>query len=165
MTRGFLLLDANVLVDYQSSDLSVLTLVSQHIGNVHIATTVLAEVDGLSESECEQLGLHIVEPTLPQLIEAEGGRTRLSFEDRTCLLMSRDNGWICVTNDKALRRSCTAIDVDVRWGLELMHQLVEQKQLSKQEALATARAMCSANPLFLGAKVLALFEEKLARLR
>ena len=50
-TRGFLLVDANVLVDYQSADLTILSLVSRHVGPVHIVSTVLAEVDGLDESE------------------------------------------------------------------------------------------------------------------
>ena len=48
-TRGFLLVDANVLVDYQSADLTILSLVSRHVGPVHIVSTVLAEVDGLDD--------------------------------------------------------------------------------------------------------------------
>jgi hypothetical protein len=40
-TGGFLLVDANVLVDYQSADLTILSLVSRHVGPVHIVSTVL----------------------------------------------------------------------------------------------------------------------------
>jgi hypothetical protein len=61
---GFLLVDANVLVDYQAADLAILSLVSRHVGTVHVVSTVLAEVDGLDESECERLGFRVVEPTL-----------------------------------------------------------------------------------------------------
>ena len=39
--RGYLLVDANVLIDYLASDLSVLTLASRSLGDVHVLSTVL----------------------------------------------------------------------------------------------------------------------------
>jgi hypothetical protein len=81
-TRGFLLVDANVLVDYQSADLTILSLVSRHVGPVHIVSTVLAEVDGLDESECERLGFRVVEPTIGQANAAALPDGRLSLADR-----------------------------------------------------------------------------------
>ena len=51
--RGLLVIDANVLVDYQAADLSILALVHRHVGTVHILTTMLAEVEGLDEPDCE----------------------------------------------------------------------------------------------------------------
>ena len=36
-----LLMDANVLIDYQKSDLSVLGLVNKHVAEVHVLTTII----------------------------------------------------------------------------------------------------------------------------
>ena len=65
-----LLMDANVLIDYQKSDFSVLGLVNRHVSEVHILTTILDEVDGLDVVDCERLGLKAVEPELNQLTRA-----------------------------------------------------------------------------------------------
>lgn len=161
-TPGFLLVDANVLVDYQAADLAILSLVSRHVGTIHIVSTVLAEVDGLDESECERLGFRIVEPTLAQATEAASPNSRLSFQDRTCLVVCRDNGWTCVSNDKALRRSCDAAGVVVRWGLELMLDLVRGGHLPAEHADDAAERIHRANPVFLNATILAAFRQKLA---
>jgi len=163
-TPGFLLVDANVLVDYQAADLAILSLVSRHVGTVHIVSTVLAEVDGLDESECERLGFRVVEPTLAQATEAASPNGRLSFQDRTCLVVCRDNGWTCVSNDKALRKSCDAVGVAVRWGLELMLELVQGGHLPVEDADDAAERIHRANPVFLNATILAAFREKLAAL-
>ena len=161
-TPGFLLVDANVLVDYQAADLAILSLVSRHVGTVHIVSTVLAEVDGLDESECERLGFRVVEPTLAQATEAASPDGRLSFQDRTCLVVCRDNGWTCVSNDKALRRSCDAVGVAVRWGLELMLELVQGGHLPAEDADDAAERIHRANPVCLNATILAAFRAKLA---
>lgn len=163
-TPGFLLVDANVLVDYQAADLAILSLVSRHVGTVHIVSTVLAEVDGLDESECERLGFRVVEPTLAQATEAASPNGRLSFQDRTCLVVCRDNGWTCVSNDKALRRSCDAVGVAVRWGLELMLELVQGGHLPAEDADDAAERIHQSNPVFLNTTILAAFREKLAAL-
>ena len=65
-----LLMDANVLIDYQKSDFSVLGLENRHVSEVHILTTILDEVDGLDVVDCERLGLKAVEPELNQLTRA-----------------------------------------------------------------------------------------------
>lgn len=163
-TPGFLLVDANVLVDYQAADLAILSLVSRHVGTIHIVSTVLGEVDGLDESECERLGFRVVEPTIAQATEAASPNGRLSFQDRTCLVVCRDNGWTCVSNDRALRRSCDAAGVAVRWGLELMLDLVQGRHLPAEDADDAAERIHRANPVFLNATILAAFREKLAGL-
>lgn len=160
-TRSFLLIDANVLVDYQAADLTILGLVSRHVGTVYILSTVLAEVEGLDESECERLGFRVVEPTLEQAIEAASPNGRLSFEDRTGLVVCRDNGWTCVSNDKALRKSCEMADITVLWGLELMFGLVRDGHLPAEDASAAAERIHRANAMFLSAAILATFRKKL----
>jgi rRNA-processing protein FCF1 len=160
-TRGFLLLDANVLIDYCAADSAILSLVSRHVRTVHILSTVLAEVDELDESECERLGLRVVEPTLAQAMEAASPHGRLSFQDRASLVVCRDNGWTCVSNDKALRRSCDALGVAVLWGLELMLELVAAGHLPVDEAAEAAERIHQANPVFVSAAILEAFRQKL----
>jgi len=147
LSQGYLLVDANVLIDYLAADLSVLALASRHLGEVHVLSTVLDEVDGLDESGCERLGLKVVEPELAQLVEAAEKRSSLSAQDHLCLVVARTRGWTCVTNDGALRRACTADGVAVLWGLELMAELVRLVQLGAEDAVAVARAIHESNPL------------------
>jgi hypothetical protein len=114
--RAFLLVDANVLLDYQTSDLTILTLVARHIALVHVVSTVLSEVGGLDATDCERLGIRVVEPGLGQAAAAAIGQGPLSFADRLCLAICEAVGWACVTNDKALRTACASADVEVLWG-------------------------------------------------
>jgi hypothetical protein len=52
--RPLSVMDANVLIDCQKSDLSVLGLVTKHVAEVHILTTIIEEVDGLEIDNCER---------------------------------------------------------------------------------------------------------------
>ena len=54
-----LLMDTDVLIDYQNSDFSVLGLVDKHVGEVYVLTTILNEVDGLNAVDCERGSLHL----------------------------------------------------------------------------------------------------------
>lgn len=98
-----LVVDANVLIDYAEADESVLALVVRHIGPVFVPRDVLDEVDQFDEDTCTRLGLQIAEGSLEQLLEAGAGGGGLSFQDWMCLILARDNGWVCVTNDGRLR--------------------------------------------------------------
>ena len=109
-----LIVDANVLIDYLDTEPSVLALVAREAGPLFVATEVLAKVDQLDVTVCEELGLSIAVPSLSQLLEAAVRRPGLAFDDVVCLVMARDNGWCCVTNDRALRAACRASDVSVQ---------------------------------------------------
>ncbi len=159
-----LIVDANVLIDYANSDPTVLALAGRHLGPIYLPTPLLAEVDQLAESDCASLGLRLVEPTLEQLLDAGEGRGRLSFTDRLCLILARDNGWGFVTNDGALRQACVAAEVEVIWGLELMLQLVEIGELEGSAAIAKASAIRASNPAHITLKILARFEERIMAL-
>jgi hypothetical protein len=71
------------------------------------------------------------------------------------LVLARDNGWICLSNDGPLREACKAQDVPVVWGLEIMLSLVEGKYLTPAAAIQAAQAIHAVNPMFITAKVLA----------
>jgi predicted nucleic acid-binding protein len=159
--RRLLIIDANVLIDFTSTDLSVLALVAKHLGEVHVPLPLLEEVDQLDESLCGQLGLRVVEPSPDALVRAAAVRGQLSFQDHLCLVMAKESGLTCVTNDKALRRACSEEGISRLWGLELMIELVAGGHLTADAALATARAIRVANPLHITAQIVAKFEERI----
>lgn len=156
-----LIVDANVLIDYAKSDLSVLTLVTNHIGPIHVPSVVLAEVDQLSENECESLGLIVLEEPVEILLAAGEKRGALSFEDHVCLLLAKENEWTCVSNDKPLHKACNKEDVTVKWGLRLMIELVEMELLDKDSALEVAQAIHGSNPKHITSEIIEEFRVKI----
>jgi rRNA-processing protein FCF1 len=152
-----LLMDANVLIDYQKSDFSVLGLVNKHVGEVHVLTTIIEEVDGLEIVDCERLGLRAIEPELNQLTRAAIRRGQLSFRDRLCLIVASDANFVCVTNDKPLRGACTAEGVSVLWGLEIMTALVRTNAMRAADAVQTAEKIHLSNPLHIPGKLVDRF--------
>lgn len=154
-----LLVDANVLIDFVGADREVLALMVRHLGAIHVPRDVLDEVAALDEPTCTALGLRLVEGTLDQLTEAAARRGRLSFTDRMCLILARDHGWTCVTNDGRLRRECDAAGVPVMWGLQVLLGLVACGALTADAAVAVAEAIGREN-VQLRAEVVAEFVRK-----
>jgi predicted nucleic acid-binding protein len=152
--------DANVLIDYAESDRGVLALIAQYVAAIHIPSPVLAEVRRLSSREAVRLGLEVVEPTLAQATEAARGAGPTSFEDRLCLAVARDNGWACLTNDRALRRACGEWDVRCIWGLEVMGILVHAGHLAAKRAQAIAERIAEGNP-YITRALLARFRQRI----
>lgn len=154
------ILDANVLIDYQKSDLSILGLVDKHVGEVHILTTVIEEVDGVDATSCERLGLKALEPELDQLVLAAAIRGSLSFQDHLCLIVAKAAGFSCITNDKALRAACQAEGIEVYWGLEIMTELVRLGKLPAEEAIRVAEEIHLSNPLHIPRALVDRFTKK-----
>lgn len=157
-----LIVDASILIDYALSDISVIALAVRHLGPVHVPLPILEEVDQLSRDDCERLGITLLDPTLEEMAAAASSpRTTLSFEDELCLVLALANGFTCVTNDKRLRRECESAGVPVRWGLELMLELVARRELTAEAATVTAQAIRRANPLHITEAILERFEKHL----
>ena len=157
-----LIVDANVLIDYSKSDLSILTLVTKHIGPVYVPSVVLDEVDELSAQDCEDIGLTLVEEDIEILLAAGEVRGGLSFEDHVCLLLAEENRWTCVSNDKPLHKACVSEGVPVLWGLRLMVDLVDGAQLEKSDALEVAQAIQLSNPRHITPEIIEEFKRKIA---
>jgi len=157
-----LLMDANVLIDYAKTDRQVLALAVQVLGPVFVATPVLAEVRQLTEEDARTLGLTLVEPETELLLTAAEVRGRLSFQDHVCLLLARERGWTCVTNDKPLQGACSALGVPWMWGLHLLLRLVEAGTLGTEEAIAKVEAIRASNPMHINERVVTGFRDKLA---
>ena len=157
MAQTVLLTDADVLIDYRESEIKILELVVQHIGRVVVLAPVLDEVQGVTPAQCAQLGIEVVEVETEQLVRASEVESRVSFNDRLCLVACREEGWTCVTNDGALRRLCESHGVATRFGLGLMVDLVAAGALTRRRAMAVARQIQASNPLHINERVLARF--------
>jgi rRNA-processing protein FCF1 len=158
-----LIVDANVLIDYASTDEAVLALASAHLGEIVVASPVLDEVEALDEADCDRLGLRIIDPTLEQLLEAASQRGRLSFEDHVCLIIARDNGWTCVTSDGRLRAACVEVGIEVLWSLDLLVALVRVEALPGDDAITIASELHRLSPRFITDEILAEFEREMSR--
>jgi predicted nucleic acid-binding protein len=156
-----LVTDANVLIDYAATDESVLALAARHLGRLIVPLPVLDEVEQLDVAACERLGIDVVEPTLAQLLEAGAERGRLSFEDRLCLVVARDAGWRCVTNDRRLRAACDTASVPVMWSLELLLELVLAGQFPRDHALAIAEDLHRISPRHITSDIVAGFSRRI----
>jgi predicted nucleic acid-binding protein len=160
--KGLLVMDANVLIDFYETDVTVLKLVSDQIGTVHVPTPVLIEeVERIRREDWTALGIVPVEPSIEIAVEAAGRRRGLSFHDWLCLLIAKEAGFTCVTNDMRLRRECEAEGVPVCWGLELLALLVDRAVLTRAAAMLLAEAIHRANPAFIGLKVLERFRKRI----
>ncbi len=156
-TPPVLLADADVLIDYRESELAILNLVVQHLGQVAVVPSVLEEVRGVTAAQCARLGIEVIEVSTALMLQATQVESSVSFNDRLCLVVCREEGWTCVTNDGALRRLCERHGVETRFGLGLMVDLVAAGALTRRRAMAVARRMQASNPLHINNRVLARF--------
>lgn len=84
--KALLIMDANVLIDLCEADRTLIRLISQHVGPIHVPLPVLQEVDQIDEAQCADLGILLVEPSLQTAIDAATHRRAgLSFNDHLCL--------------------------------------------------------------------------------
>ncbi|MCK6479618.1 MAG: hypothetical protein L6R43_05535 [Planctomycetes bacterium] len=151
-----------MLIDYVKVDLRVLGLASASLGEVRVATEIVAEVQETDATACERAGLVVVAATTEQLVAAGRRRPGLSFEDHLCLLLARDAGCRCLTNDRALRAACAAEGVPCIWGLEVLLDLVRANALDRARAARVAAGIRATNPLHITGGILEEFWRKLA---
>lgn len=139
--RNLFVLDSSVLIDLHATEPAVLALISKHVGTLHVTSSMLAEeLPALSADDCDALSIHVVEPPLKVLTTAAMKIAGLSFHDRVCMFLARENGWTCLTNDARLRRECKVRSIPFQWGLEPVIDLVKAGhfQRAKAKALITA---------------------------
>jgi hypothetical protein len=159
--REILLADADVLIDYATSDVRILRLVSQHVGTVYVLKETLATVRQLSERTCRRNNITVIETEADVLLEAGSRSGPLSFEDWLCLLSCRDKSWSCVTNDRALLRECRTVGIRVHRGLSLMIMLVHLNAIDERRAVRVAELMHRENPHHISERVIDAFRRAL----
>ena len=133
--------DANILIDFSKSDISIVKKIAEYYGQVCVPDIILQEVGVISDEEANKLGITIVETPL-ELEEVPS----LSYQDRTCLYYVKQKKWTCLTNDKALRRHCQAAGGTVVWGLEMLLILVDADLITANHAEKIARKINQVNP-------------------
>ena len=145
----FLIVDANIVIDYLDCDEKIFVLIKEYIGQVYLASPLLEEVKTLDLTRCQRLGITIVEPTIEQLSWAAEQEFSISFQDKICLTLARDYNWTLFTNDKALRKRCETENIKLIWGVELICLLCESGGLDKGSARNIILALHDNNPLFI----------------
>ena len=156
-----LLLDANVLIDYEGAELDILHLVAKHLGSTAVAAGVFAEVGPLEPKHLAPLGIEILDPTPDQDRRARSLPSGTSFNDRLSFIVCQDGGRTCVTNDLGLQKLCQRHGVPTKFGLELMVDLVAVRALERIRAQEVARKIQSVSPDFYPDRILDRFEAML----
>lgn len=111
-----LIVDANVLIDYADTDLSVLALYSTHIAPIRVPLAVADEVDSLGRADYENHHLGLIEETLEIARTASGGGGGLSYPDWVCLLTAERTGATCVSKDTSLLNRCSHAGIPTKRG-------------------------------------------------
>lgn len=146
--HGFLILDANALIDYYRCNREILQLVCSNVGQIYLAQPVFDEVTQIEIHECAELGIILIEPELDDLLEAGGKRGRLSFQDHLCLILAKKHNLTCVTNDKPLRKECANENIPLIWGIELICILAEVNGVDIETAKSLILKMQENNPKY-----------------
>lgn len=144
--RTALVGDASVLIDIADANEAVLALIVQHVGPIIVPTPVLAEVGALDDLKCAVLGIEVVEPSLGQMREAAVPHPALSFADKICLIVARDSGGTCWTNDGPLSLECHSIGVMRIRGLRPLITLIAAGALTLDVAVGTVELISANNP-------------------
>lgn len=134
-----------MLIDIADANEAVLALIVRHVARIVVPTPILAEVDTLDELKCAALGLDVVEPTLGQLREAAVPHPALSFADKVSLIVARDAGATCWTNDGPLGDECKSNGVPRMRGLRPILALVERGALPLAAAVGTVELISANN--------------------
>ena len=149
-----LLADANVLIDLLNANALGLVgdLIRHDIATVYLPRIVYDEVSTvISESQIAELGITIL-PVEIALMErvAKYHDTRLSYPDRSLLLLAKDRGYAVWSNDKRLRENCNENGVRALWEFEVLRGLVERDFMSAVDLVAVAERVEDTNPYLSG---------------
>lgn len=147
--KRFLILDANVLIDFIKCDKSIIKLICTYVGQIYLATPILDEIKDLCETDCIELGINLVEPELEHLLLAAQPIGPLSFQDKLCLILARKYSFTCVSNDKPLRQKCEMEGIPLIWGIELICIVVESGGLPADNAKDIILAIHHDNPKYI----------------
>lgn len=159
--RNFLILDANVLIDFLNSDKSVIKLICTYVGQIFLATPVLDEIDALCENDCLELGIKLIEPEVEHLLLASAPNGPLSFQDNLCLILAKEHGFTCVSNDRPLRQQCENEGVPLVWGIELLCILAESGGLSTRDAKEVILKIHEDNPKYITTSIVKIAFKRL----
>jgi predicted nucleic acid-binding protein len=159
-----MIVDACVVIDFIQADRSVLRLIAEHVGPVHVIEPIVEEISHIENSEeLIELGLTIIEELELEDAYAAVAPGPISFQDRLCLLTAKRYGFTCVTNDKNLRKLCEQEKVPLLWGLELLIELHKVGGISGKEAIQVAQAIRESNSKHITSHIVTDFTGRIRR--
>jgi rRNA-processing protein FCF1 len=164
-SKAAYIIDANALIDYCDSDLQMLSIFSQKIGSVYIARSAFDKVEQLNATSAKKHHLLVEVPDLETIVAAAADRGSLAPDDKETLVLAKRNGWVCITNDKPLRRECESEGVACLWGLEPMRMLVESGAISPSKAISVVKTIKMANPGFISDEIVDRFEKRVKKIQ
>lgn len=157
------MIDANVLIDFQSAGIELIGLVVRYLGPLHIPREVLGEVEGLDEDMITSFGATVVEATLEEGTEAAiHQHGALSYTDGICLVLAKNRGFTCITNDRALRTRCSAAGVNLIWSLEAIVRIHKAKGIDRETAKGYAERIQAENPHHITDAIIGRFLDQLS---
>ncbi|MBN1696750.1 MAG: hypothetical protein JW881_04490 [Spirochaetales bacterium] len=140
--RKAVICDANVLIDFTTVDLDILAKAASFYSKVYVPDCIIHEVNNLSSEKAEKLGIIIIPTPYREVVKLPN----LSFEDAVCLFYVKKENYVCITNDKVLRRECIAAGGEVVWGMEMLLNMVQKKIISTKKATSVAKKISEINP-------------------
>ncbi len=156
-------LDLCALVEFLRADPSLIKLMSEHVGTVHVASVSAEAAAKLDEAGAAAIGLQVVEPSLSQASDAASSRGAMSFHQRLAAILAAHHGWTCVSNCEHLTFDCGTRKVRVLRSFEVLERLVGVGALAAKRAETAARALHSMNGRHLTSAHLAVFARRLRR--
>lgn len=155
-----LLTDACVLIDYCKEDAQILGLANKHLGKIHIPLPILAEVKELDVETCYELGLTIYPTREDQQEAAMIKKAGLTWEDRLCLIISKEEGFLLYSNDTGVLKNAKREGIPAKWGLEILIELSTKKVLTHVDAITHAQRMCQR--IYNGDSIFELFKRAMS---
>lgn len=144
--KPYLILDVNILFDLFKCDEDLIPLISNGVGKIQMASSVLEQIKFINESDCNSLGIHLIEPNAMQLFSAMTRRGTLSFFDHLCLILAKENGWTCVTNSNPLRRECEIESVPFIWRNDIIRHIALSGAITSPTTKKFLKQLAQLNP-------------------
>jgi len=141
-----IVLDACVIIDYVKCEPNLLQSINHHIAVITIVSPLLQEILDIDRDPLRTLDCSIIDPTFDEIDGAISLADGNSFQDYLCYLVAKRLDCPCITNDKGLRNYCSAHDVQVFWGLELLLILMFKGIISRNNAFHYAEQIQKINP-------------------
>jgi rRNA-processing protein FCF1 len=154
-------IDANVLIDYRDSDLSILSIFSMTQGQIYVPSLIADEVTGISQGELEAHNLVIYEPKIGDLFNAYEKKGGLSVRDHLFLILATKNNWICITNEKLLGNECQRNGLETIRGLRILINLCQQGYITANYAELIAQKIHQTNPFHISEDVIQKFYQEI----
>lgn len=141
-----LITDSCVLIDYIRYGKDALMTLATTVRVVVPDVLVADELLDIDASEFLESGIEIVPVPMELMNDAMSRQRPLSFYDWICFLLAEHERWTCVTNDARLKQQCETRNVQVRWGLWPLINIVNAGLFSKERAVEIVQAMVEGNP-------------------